>query len=69
VLSVEDTGCGIPKDVGPKLFTPLFTTKSKGQGFGLTAVKRMTEALGGTVSFDSAQGKGTKFFIYLSLKK
>ena len=33
VITVEDTGCGIPESVGPKLFTALFTTKSKGQGF------------------------------------
>jgi signal transduction histidine kinase len=43
----------------------LFTTKSKGQGFGLAVVKRMTEALGGTVTFESQQGKGTKFIIRL----
>jgi hypothetical protein len=43
----KDTGSGIPEDVRDKLFTPLFTTKAKGQGFGLPVVKRMTEALGG----------------------
>ena len=65
VITVEDTGVGIPSDIKPKLFTPLFTTKSKGQGFGLAVVKRMTEALGGSVSFESEQGKGTKFIIRL----
>ena len=47
---------------------PLFTTKSKGQGFGLAAVKRMVEALGGTVSFESEVGKGTKFTVALPIK-
>jgi signal transduction histidine kinase len=47
LITVEDTGVGIPDEVKPKLFTPLFTTKPKGQGFGLSVVKRMTEALGG----------------------
>jgi len=61
VITVEDTGVGIPEDVKSRLFTPLFTTKSKGQGFGLAVVKRMTEALGGTVSFESEVGNGTKF--------
>jgi two-component system CheB/CheR fusion protein len=65
VINVQDTGVGIPKAIRPKLFTPLFTTKSKGQGFGLAVIKRMTEALGGTVSFESKVGKGTKFIIRL----
>ncbi|HTY75896.1 MAG TPA: PAS domain S-box protein, partial [Candidatus Nanoarchaeia archaeon] len=34
VITVKDTGVGIPEEVKPRLFTPLFTTKSKGQGFG-----------------------------------
>jgi len=42
MLTVEDTGVGIPDDVKDKLFTPMFTTKAKGRGFGLAAVKRMT---------------------------
>jgi signal transduction histidine kinase len=42
-FSVEDTGEGIPEEVKGKLFTPLFTTKSKGQGFGLAVVKRLIE--------------------------
>jgi signal transduction histidine kinase len=62
-ISVADTGEGIPKDVQPKLFTPLMTTKAKGQGFGLAVVKRMTEAMGGTVDFESQEGKGTKFML------
>ena len=65
VISVKDTGVGIPKDIQPKLFTVMFTTKSKGQGFGLPVVKRMTESLGGTVSFETEEGKGTKFIIRL----
>jgi signal transduction histidine kinase len=60
-ISVEDTGEGIPKEVQAKLFTPLMTTKPKGQGFGLAVVKRMMEAMGGTVTFESQIGEGTKF--------
>jgi PAS domain S-box-containing protein len=69
VVTVEDTGGGIPEDVRPKLFTPLFTTKSKGQGFGLPVVKRMTEALDGSVTYESEVGKGTKFFVRLPPQK
>jgi PAS domain S-box-containing protein len=62
-MTIEDTGVGISEEAKSKLFTPLFTTKSKGQGFGLAVVKRMTEALGGTVTFESEEGEGTKFIL------
>ena len=57
VIKVQDTGVGSPEELKDKMFTPMFTTKAKGQGFGLPVVKRMTEALGGTVSFESQGGK------------
>ena len=69
VITVHDTGMGIPEEVKPKLFTPLFTTKSKGQGFGLAVVKRMTEALGGTVTFESQDNEGTTFIVRLPPSK
>jgi signal transduction histidine kinase/PAS domain-containing protein len=65
IITVQDTGVGIPEEAKDKLFTPLFTTKAKGQGFGLAVVKRLTEALGGTVTFESREGKGTTFTIIL----
>jgi PAS domain S-box-containing protein len=68
IISVKDTGVGIPEEAKPNLFKPLFTTKSKGQGLGLAVVKRLTEALGGTVTFESQEGKGTKFIIELPLE-
>jgi signal transduction histidine kinase len=43
----------------------MFTTKSKGQGFGLAVIKRMAEALSGNVIFESQEGKGTKFTVRL----
>ncbi|MGD6851421.1 MAG: PAS domain-containing sensor histidine kinase [Candidatus Bathyarchaeia archaeon] len=64
-ISVEDTGVGIPHEVKHKVFTPLFTTKSKGQGFGLAVVKRLVETQGGTISFESQKGVGTKFTVEL----
>ena len=69
VIAVQDTGIGIPDKVKPKLFTPLFTTKSKGQGLGLAVVKRMVEALNGTVTFESVEGNGTTFIIRFPLNK
>ncbi len=69
IISVEDTGVGIPENVKGKLFTPMFTTKAKGQGFGLVVIKRMTESLDGVVSFESHEGKGTTFTVRLPSKK
>ena len=66
VISVQDTGVGIPEHVKTKMFTPLFTTKSKGQGLGLAVVKRLIEALNGTITFESVENQGTKFTLELS---
>lgn len=68
VISVEDTGVGISDEIKPKLFKPLFTSKSKGQGLGLAVVKRLSEALDGAVSFESKKNKGSKFVIDLPIK-
>ncbi len=67
-IIVEDTGVGIANNIKTKIFTPLFTTKPRGQGFGLAACKRVIEAQGGTISFESEEGKGTKFIIDLPAK-
>jgi two-component system, chemotaxis family, CheB/CheR fusion protein len=63
VINVEDNGVGIPEEFKSKMFKPLFTTKAKGQGFGLAVVKKLTEAMQGTVTFESENGKGTKFVL------
>jgi signal transduction histidine kinase len=65
IIAISDTGGGIPEDVQERIFKPLFTTKSKGQGFGLAVVKKLTEALGGNVSFETKVGKGTTFIVEL----
>lgn len=64
-IKVSDTGKGIPDEIKPKLFTPLVTSKAKGQGLGLAVVKRLVEALGGSITFESQTGKGTTFMILL----
>lgn len=64
-ISVEDTGVGIPEALKPKLFQPMVTTKAKGQGLGLAVVKRLVEVQGGTVTFESEVGRGTKFIVEL----
>jgi signal transduction histidine kinase len=67
-LNVEDTGEGISEEAKSKLFKPLFTTKAKGQGFGLAVVKKLTDALGGNITFESEPGKGTKFIVELPIE-
>ena len=69
LIEVEDSGTGIPEEMKAKLFTPSLTTKSKGQGLGLPIIKRYTEALDGRISFESQEGKGTKFVLTLPIKR
>lgn len=68
-IIVEDTGVGIPVEIREKIFQPLFTTKSRGQGFGLAVCKRVIQAHGGDIVFESQEGKGTKFIIELPLNQ
>jgi PAS domain S-box-containing protein len=67
-ISVKDTGAGIPEEAKKNLFKPLFTTKPKGQGFGLAVAKKLTESLNGTITFESEKDKGTTFTITLPQK-
>ena len=64
----RDTGVGIPEENIEKIWGPLFTTKSKGMGLGLSICKRIVEAHGGTISVKSKVGKGTTFTVILPLK-
>ena len=68
-ISVEDTGVGIPKETLDKLFSPLFTTKPKGSGFGLPVCKRLVEAHGGSIMVESKVGRGSTFTVKLPLGK
>jgi len=64
-ISIADTGEGITPDNMKKLFQPLFTTKARGIGLGLTVCKNLTEANGGRIEVESKVGKGTRFAIFL----
>ena len=67
LISVEDTGVGIPEEVIPKLFQPLFTIKPRGAGLGLAVCKRMVEAHGGTITIKSKVGRGTIITVKIPL--
>ena len=58
-ILVRDNGPGIPDAVLPKIFEPLFSTKSFGTGLGLPTVRQIVEAHGGRVEITSAVGQGT----------
>jgi len=63
LVSIHDSGRGIPKDILPKIFEPLFTTKNEGTGLGLVSCKNIVESHGGMISVDSDPEKGTLFVI------
>jgi signal transduction histidine kinase len=67
-FSFTDTGAGIPKETLERLFTPLFTTKARGMGFGLAICKRILEAHGGKISVESTVGKGTTFTLTIPVE-
>ena len=65
IIHISDSGHGISSDVLPKIFEPLFTTKQKGTGLGLTSCKSIVQEHGGTINVSSEIGKGTTFTIIL----
>lgn len=70
LISIADTGCGIPEDVRDKVFDPFFTTKGIGCGTGQgLAIARsvVVHRHGGTLTFASEVGKGTTFYVRLPL--
>jgi nitrogen fixation/metabolism regulation signal transduction histidine kinase len=66
MISVQDNGGGIPKEMQHKVFEPNFTTKSSGMGLGLALVKNLVNSFGGAIGFDTSE-KGTTFIIVLPL--
>lgn len=68
-ISFEDTGVGINDEVLPKLFSPLFTTKAKGMGFGLAICKRIVEAHGGSIFVRTAKNQGTTFTLVMPIEQ
>jgi signal transduction histidine kinase len=67
VINVSDTGSGIPE--GVDIFQPFITTKPHGSGLGLSVVRELLSAHGGTISYTSKKGEGTTFQIVLPIPR
>lgn len=69
LATIQDTGDGIPKEIGDMIFDNGFSTKGSGRGVGLHHTKQLIESLGGEISFESQVGKGTCFTVKLGKRK
>jgi len=76
VITIADTGCGIPEDMQERLFEPFFTTKGelaggegRNIGLGLAAVHGLVSEMGGTIHVTSQVGEGTQVEIRLPLHR
>ncbi|CAK0752357.1 two-component system, NtrC family, sensor kinase [Gammaproteobacteria bacterium] len=67
LVTVNDTGCGIPEEIRGRIFDPFFTTKptGEGSGLGLDIVKKIVDKHHGRVEVQSEMGVGSTFSVYL----
>ena len=65
LVAFRDDGPGIPLEVREKIFTPFFTTKSRGSGLGLPTAKRLIEAQNGAIAIDCPPEGGTTVTVTL----
>ncbi|MGH8030744.1 MAG: sensor histidine kinase, partial [Arenimonas sp.] len=69
LVSIGDTGCGIPEEIRARIFDAFFTTKPAGEGtgLGLDIVRRIIEKHHGRIEVDSEVGRGTTFTVRLPI--
>jgi signal transduction histidine kinase len=67
LVSVEDSGPGIPRERRDRLFEPFFTTKPRGTGLGLAVSRAIARAHGGDLAADAAEAGGARFALTLPL--
>jgi two-component system, NtrC family, nitrogen regulation sensor histidine kinase NtrY len=65
IISIADNGMGIATNEQARIFSPNFTTKSGGSGLGLSIVLNIVKQAGGKIWFDSAEDKGSIFYVML----
>ena len=71
IISIADTGCGIPEQIRTKVFDPFFTPKTVGQGTGqglAIAYDVVTRKHKGSLDFETVLGEGTTFTIRLPIE-
>jgi signal transduction histidine kinase len=71
VVTITDTGGGIPDEIADRVFDPFFTTKDvgRGTGQGLEIARAIIDRDGGRLTFDTRPGDGTTFTIRLPISK
>jgi signal transduction histidine kinase len=69
VVTVSDTGRGIPAEHLPNIFRPFYTTKGNGTGLGLSLARRIVESHHGQIDVTSSSGKGTTFSLVLPVRQ
>jgi signal transduction histidine kinase len=68
-IAVSDDGPGFSEEVGKRLFEPFFTTRPAGTGLGLATVRKIVRDHDGAIDVASAQGKGSRFEVWLPAAK
>jgi signal transduction histidine kinase len=68
VITVSDTGPGVPKELKEKIFYPFFTTKPSGSGVGLATAQKIVVGHGGSLELDSETGKGCLFRVRIPIE-
>jgi signal transduction histidine kinase/putative methionine-R-sulfoxide reductase with GAF domain len=68
-IAFSDTGTGMTDRMLQNMWSPLYTTKAKGMGFGLPICKRIVEAHGGKIAVETAVAKGTTFTISIPINQ
>ncbi|HHL52250.1 MAG TPA: HAMP domain-containing histidine kinase [Flammeovirgaceae bacterium] len=67
LLAISDDGSGIAAEVRERVFIPRFSTKKEGSGIGLAVARHGVEQMGGTIWFETEEGKGTTFYLQFPL--
>jgi len=67
-IEVADNGIGIGDESAERVFEPLFTTKARGSGLGLTIAKKIVDEHRGTISLDSEPGRGTRITVVIPME-